>query len=80
MINCGSYCCCTSESWADNPPTNQMGSEDQGHLVVKGGVDYWAPSSQESARRRLKITCTARVFICFPFWSTDYQQPNPSIL
>jgi hypothetical protein len=27
-----------SESWADNPPTNQMGSEDQGHLVVKEGL------------------------------------------
>jgi hypothetical protein len=27
-----------SEPSADNPPTNQMGSEDQGHLVVKGGL------------------------------------------
>jgi len=38
MINYGCYCCFTSESSADNPPTNQMGSEDQGNLVVKAGL------------------------------------------
>jgi len=69
----------TVASRADNPPTSQMGSEDQGHLEVKGGLIIGPPHHRNPRDAVLKLRALHVSSSVSHFEALITNSPTPSI-